>query len=138
MPITKTGMCQDIQIQRLLQNPATIIREQGQVNLLLQLKVANKPVPHPGQKALFIKLLPGVSLAVAIVLPVRVQVAKATGLQDHPVVPQDLHIVLQDHQVAPLDHQLDHQDHQAGPQDPRPDQVAQDLPVQEEKNKSAC
>ena len=120
-------MCQGIQIQKLLQKPVIIIRVQDQINLVLQVKVVKIIPPHPG-----------VSLGVVIVLPVRVQVAKATGLQDHQAAPRDLHIVLQGHQAVLQDLQFDHQDHQAVLQDLHPAQVAQDLPVQEGGNKKSC
>lgn len=138
MLITKTGMCRGIQIQRLLRNPVTIIQEPGQRNPVQQIKVAKNTVPHHGQKVPCIKLPPGVSLVVVIDLPVRAQVAKATGLQGHQAVLRDLHIVLPGHQVVPQGLQFDHRDHQVVPQDLHPGQVVQGLPVQEERDKSAC
>ncbi len=144
--IRRTDMCRGIQIQKLLQNPVIIIREPGQINLVLQLKVAKIIVPRHDQKVPDTLLLPGASLVVGTVLAVRVNpVTEVTDLPDHRAVLQDLHIVHPDHQVVPQDLRFDHQDHQVVhpghrvvPPDHHPDQVVPNLQVLEERDKNSC
>lgn len=137
--IRRTDMCRGIQIQKLLQNPVIIIREPGQINLVLQLKVAKIIVPQPDLKVRDIQLLQGVRPVVGIVLAVRVNpVTEVTDLPDHQVVPQDLLIVLPDLQVVPQDLRFDHQDHQVVHPGHHPDQVVLNLQVLEERDKNSC
>ena len=79
--ISRTGMCQGIQIQKLLQKPVTIIQEPGQANLVLQLKAAKITVHQRDRKVPDIQLLQGVRAVAGIVPAVRV-VTEVTDLPD--------------------------------------------------------